>query len=240
MQAIRKIKDLLAQFEKTKKVSPTDQHYLISQIRQVLEHKGYKQKYNIVNFYCNWTLHTNLSGSVQCFKMIEEIGGSLISAIGDNFSEDEAKHLTNIFIDTANKIFSVDILREQLIALFKEMGFSDFLFSDDNWLKFVRTLLEDIYDKKISYPEEISESFEPKSKLNKKAKESYMRLLESARAKRPDNYLRLVVTSIYISKNEDNKFTWNVQTIPQMKFTGLFTARDPKLTKGKKRGQVSY
>jgi hypothetical protein len=134
MQALRKIKELFARFERTKQFSPSDQHYLVSQVRQVLEHKRLKQKYNIVNFYCNLTLHTKLSRSIECFKMIEEVGNLLLRNIDNNSnnSKEKERELHNAFISTASEIFNIDTLREQLISLFNEIGVSDFLFNDDN------------------------------------------------------------------------------------------------------------
>jgi hypothetical protein len=90
---------------------------------------------------------------------------------------------------------------------------------------YLTTIIEEISDKKISYPEDIGENYEPESKSDRKAKESYMRLLESAREKQPNNYRMYIATSVFISKNDEDKFTWNIQTIPPLKFTGMFLLR---------------
>jgi hypothetical protein len=159
--------------------------------------------------------------------MIEEVGNSLLRNIdkNSNNSKDKERELHNDFISTASGIFNIDTLREQLISLFNEIGVPDFLFNDDNWQTFVVALLEEISDKEISYPEDIGENYEPESKYDRKAKDSYMRLLESAREKQPDNYRMYIATSVFISKNDEGKFTWNIQTIPQLKFTGMFVLR---------------
>ncbi len=209
MQAIRKLRDLLKRLQETKTCTAQDQHYLLSQVREILEHQGYKSKFNILNFYCNWLLHTKLSGSVQCYKMLREVGKATLLACAQGQTVEEAKESTIIFMRTARLVFDFNALRAQLQALFAELDFPDFLFTDDgNWNNFIGVLLSELQEKPVAYPDGMSESFIAKTKPHKRAKMIYMSLISEAKQIQTVNYETLVPQRISIALNSSNKFEW--------------------------------
>ena len=52
---------------------------IMSRIRKALEHHNIKDKFKIINFYCNWTLHTELDSTSPIFLLLLEIEQSILS-----------------------------------------------------------------------------------------------------------------------------------------------------------------
>jgi hypothetical protein len=212
MQAIRKLRNLLKRLQESKTCSVQDQHYLLSQVREILEHKGYRSKYKILNLYCNWLLHTKISGSMQCYSMLKEVGEATLSACAKGQSEEQGKESTETYIRTARLVFNFNALRQQLTDLFCELDFPNFLFTDDiNWRKFLGVSLSELQEKPLSYPDGMNEEFTAKTKLHRKAKTIYMALIAEAKKIRSENYQILVPQKISIELNNENKFEWVIE-----------------------------
>jgi len=51
---------------------------IISQIRNLLEKHNLKSEYQALNLYSNWTFHPQLTGSIVCYKILEQLTDILI------------------------------------------------------------------------------------------------------------------------------------------------------------------
>jgi len=225
VSALQKVQKLLSQFEAKKSVSPSEQQYLMNNIRQIIESKGgYKRKYSTINFYCNWTMHTALNTSDQCFQMLEEIQNVLLQSTEKGLTESENKERTNLFIKKASEIFSIDSLRNEFGDLFVQLKLPAFLFSSDNWMNFVRTLLYEINEKPICYPENVAD--ETQSKTHSRAKKSYLRQLEKAKKHNMTPIDRFIVREIAIILEKDIYY-WCIRTEPHLTFRGELKVTKP-------------
>src|SRR3989344_5857252 len=52
---------------------------IISRIRKAVEHHKLKDKFQVINFYCNWTLHTELDNTSSIYSLLLEIEQSILS-----------------------------------------------------------------------------------------------------------------------------------------------------------------
>ena len=60
--------------------------YIIAEIRKLLEKKGIKSDYSVLNFYCNWVLHSAIDKvEPEIQELIEEIERTFFSANRDIF-----------------------------------------------------------------------------------------------------------------------------------------------------------
>ncbi len=50
------------------KWSESDIYNVMTNFRQLLEENNLKEKYQILNLYCNWTLHTNITQSISVYN----------------------------------------------------------------------------------------------------------------------------------------------------------------------------
>lgn len=61
------------------KWTESDIYNVMTNLRQLLESENLKDKYQILNLYCNWTLHVSLKQSVAAYRMLERISDALIN-----------------------------------------------------------------------------------------------------------------------------------------------------------------
>ena len=61
------------------KWTESDIYNAMTNLRQLLESENIKDKYQILNLYCNWTLHVSLKQSVAAYRMLERISDALIN-----------------------------------------------------------------------------------------------------------------------------------------------------------------
>lgn len=114
MMYINKIKNLLSQ----QTWSESDVCYAMVNFRSLLEKKRIKEKYPILNLYCNWSLHPLIQESKVAFRILEYITDSLVSYGVGEYSEGR-------FSDAVIEGFQMHTLFEELIKLGKEYDLAE-------------------------------------------------------------------------------------------------------------------
>jgi hypothetical protein len=128
------LKDIEGFFEK-KSSSIESICFFMQKIRLLLEIDNTKEKYKILNHYCNWLFHKNLDRGISPF-IIEEISASFENAKSNN---DCIKKISNAL--SVKKL--VVELKE---TLYKNIGFKyDYIFEHDEfWINFITIVLNEL------------------------------------------------------------------------------------------------
>ena len=114
--------------------------YILSRIRKMLEMKNQKDKYKLLNFYCNWSLHVNLK-----YKKTAQI-------ISDMFDRDidcseSANDIAHRMKFNQAAFFKLNDFKNDLKKFFEDNDLSlSLLNKNKQWIKFVKLLLEIIED----------------------------------------------------------------------------------------------
>lgn len=108
--------------------------FILSRMRKVLEINNQKSKYELINFYSNWVLHSKLDGP------------STIRIIKNIFEQDidcakSAKENANKIKISNKKFFVFSNLKQQMDDFFNEYNLSVGLLNN-NWTLFVKLLLD--------------------------------------------------------------------------------------------------
>jgi|WetSurMetagenome_2_1015567.scaffolds.fasta_scaffold91302_1 hypothetical protein len=115
---------------------------LMSQTRRLLEIEDKKKQYLILNFYCNWSVHSKLDGSSICYEILENLSEMLISY--DN--------KTDMTLNV-NKILSVPNLKKEFIQLFRAFNLPVIHFQiKENWKGIFMLIASNLIDRPIEFP----------------------------------------------------------------------------------------
>jgi hypothetical protein len=117
---IEKLQKILSQSS----YSEQDIVYLLSRIRKILEIDEKKEKYKVLNFYCNWALHAK----------IDDTGS--IKEILLNLERDIKAHIDFV---------THQPFKKELIKFIKEYSLSTKIFSDSVVLRNFSYILQKIY-----------------------------------------------------------------------------------------------
>jgi hypothetical protein len=112
--------------------------YLLVELRKMLEHDGTKNKFPVLNFHCNWVVHTKLSDSAVAEKIVrhfDELPNLLEKVENGHIPiSAEMEHLIN-----------QELLREELRECLASYDLPTTPCSDD-WIKFSDALCRVIED----------------------------------------------------------------------------------------------
>lgn len=172
-------------------MSDSDALHLMVLTRELIEYGKQKGIYPILNFYCNWCLHTGLSGSMTCYRMLESITDVLLSEPPD-------------IIAQISKHISLPELRKQIVTLYKSEGFPTFLFvSFHNWRHLCGPIIKRVLQKPIEFPNDPEH-------WKKSVKKIYTAMERKSAGRRG-----LMATRLWLSANLPNyegEVWWCVQT----------------------------
>ncbi|MCL5772962.1 MAG: hypothetical protein M1536_01085 [Firmicutes bacterium] len=127
--------------------------YIMAQCRLLIEENNLQEKYKFLNLYCNWTLHTEISGSKTAYRILEYLTDSLISHNQDPIN---SKWINDAIIEG----LSLHKLLEDLINVGQEYNItSSSKFSDLNiWKPFTKTLVDILAERPLNFPTLITNS----------------------------------------------------------------------------------
>ena len=129
-------------------MSDGDAVRVMSLTRQVIEGSNLQSSHGLLNFYCNWCLHTELTRSTVCWEMLDRVT--------DVFLSDNGTHPVDIS-QRVSEIFSLTRLRREALDLYTTRDLPVFLFSSmSNWRGFGSQLLKEITHKPIGFPADLS------------------------------------------------------------------------------------
>ena len=107
--------------------------YVLVELRKLLEHDNTKAKSPVLNFYCNWVVHTKLESSPiadRIIRLMDNLHAYMVS-----------KTNTAISIDDLRALLDQSSLRKELGALLSRCGLpTTFCDDDTNWNRFQRAL----------------------------------------------------------------------------------------------------
>jgi hypothetical protein len=165
---------------------------LMTQTRRLLEIEDKKKQYSILNFYCNWSVHSKLDGSSICYEILEKLSDMLIAY--DNRSD---------MILNVNEILSIPKLKKEFIQLFQDNNLSLIPFQiKENWKNIFMLVASNLIERPIEFPELIDLN----KKRYKKAKKIYDSIINKCGNK------PYCVKRFYL-KEINRKVYWNINTI---------------------------
>ena len=179
---------------------------LMNEVRELLSYRKTKNKYPVLNLYCNWCHHYELEDSKTIYNILEKITEIL-------WKENE---VGSLFTRQINKLLSMEELREQLLELFLSEKIPDYLFSiPENWHEFKKRLLSKIVKKPIQFPNKIniySELSNNKYKSSSNKIKYAIRIINRLKAKAEDENFNknLIVTKLFLDDRVDEKRTGDV------------------------------
>jgi hypothetical protein len=126
-EIIRKLRPILAKSI----ASEAKVAYILVQVRKLLEHNPHlKAQYDTLRFYCDWTVHTKLSGTGARYRL-EFVDGLLENGIRD--PSEIANHCE------ASGLFSLPKFHAELLQLLRDLGiWINLLELLTNWMKFLK------------------------------------------------------------------------------------------------------
>jgi hypothetical protein len=107
--------------------------YFLVGVRKLLEHDKSKAQFQVLNFYCNWAVHTKLDSSPiadEIIRLMDDLQAYMVSASETPVSTDDLQAL----LDQSS-------LRMEIATFFKHVGLPDAVCgSNAYWNKFQRLL----------------------------------------------------------------------------------------------------
>lgn len=117
--------------------------YLLVELRKILSHRNSGQRFKLIEFYADWTVHTSKDYRMDTITAISE-------RIRDVLYENPKP--SSIQYDEVLNFIRMPELRKELTELFTEEGLSVDLMNDDNWSCFVKSLAKVLSGQPINNP----------------------------------------------------------------------------------------
>ncbi|MFW0714430.1 hypothetical protein [Pedobacter sp. N23S346] len=122
----------------------SDLESLMVNIRLVLEIEKLKEKYNILNLYCNWCMHAKIQDSITVYRILEYITQAIIS-YEQNPDDSEWIH------DAVINGLKFHELQLEIIDFIKRFSLDIEMFSnDDFWKGIGRSLIDNLIERQIT------------------------------------------------------------------------------------------
>ena len=192
-------------------LSRSDIVNIMSQIRILLEEHNLKSKYKALNLYCNWTFHTKISGSIACYKILEQLTDILIQH--DTGNPKIITEVTNILL--------IPELRNDFTELCKHFNLPTIHFTvQSNWEGILGLIIYNLIDRPLELPDMDRLSKKKRlSALDKRVKSIH----DSIQNKAKDTHLAVkrfsffLLTPEILNKSNDIKFykntlLWKIET----------------------------
>jgi hypothetical protein len=225
---LKSLKGIIEQFSVAGEASQSDIVKIIIDIRQILEKEHLKEKYQQLNFFCNWVLHVELSGSSICYKMLEKMTDALLIGFEIDKISNSRLSPTEYFTNKAQNFLALDVLRKEFIDFFKIKGLPIYLFNDKkNWQGFANALIHELSEKPIKFPANIEKQVSSTKPRNKTAVRIFKRLMSKANGN--ERHVVRELSIISDSKGFKGFYCWQVQTIPQMLLRGKLQGLEPDI-----------
>lgn len=119
--------------------------FLMVQARHLIEAADTPERYRVVAFYADWTVHSALDRSVVCFEVLRDV----TRVLAENFNPTRPDITREI-----SRIIGFPQLRSELMNLFRDNGLPTILFDyRENWSNFVMFLLWFLAGQPIGFPD---------------------------------------------------------------------------------------
>ena len=120
------------------------------ELRKLLEQMGrdLRRKYPILNFYCNWVVHSSKDRDNQAIvEIIQKIDNSIIT--GHNFPDKKYFMPSD---DSGLEFISLAHLKNDMKKFFDQLDLPNSIFSDNKWSPFRDLLIQVLRDQPIKNP----------------------------------------------------------------------------------------
>lgn len=153
---------------------------IVATTREMLEAQALQSDFTVTNLYCNWSLHSQITGSITAVRTLEAVSNQFIEALRGRSSANTLLQFLS------QDVFRIDPLRQELLSICKGNDLNDSLFTiQSNWEIFSALLLQDLVGKPIQFPDGADEPLGVKdSQVLVKTKKIYRQLLASMPAGR--------------------------------------------------------
>jgi hypothetical protein len=145
MNARYRIDEWFHKLEQTgKQMQREDVCFLMVQARHLIEKTSSNERYRLVTFYADWTVHPALDRSSVCFEVLRDI----TKILAENFNQTKPDITREI-----STVIGFPKLRSELTNLFRDNNLPIILFEYlENWKGFVIFLLWFIAGQPIRFP----------------------------------------------------------------------------------------
>lgn len=124
-------------------LSESDVVYTLSLIRKIIEKHEEKQKFSLLNFYCDWVLHSSITRSPSGLEMLRKIQETIIV----DGSIDPL-----LLSGKITSILSFYTLRKELEAFLEEFNLPlDIIKKIEMWAKFIFSIVEIVREYPLSF-----------------------------------------------------------------------------------------
>ena len=123
---------LLKKAKRLRRLDSSVARNTIATIRELIEAQNAQSKFPVTTLYCNWSLHTQISGSLTALRCLADITRNLrgLSSSGANV-DDFLQFLSE-------QVFQVSSLRRELLEISDRYDLTNYVFAPDyNWAVFV-------------------------------------------------------------------------------------------------------
>jgi hypothetical protein len=118
--------------------------FLMAQARHLVERDSAPERYRLISFYADWTVHSALDRSIVCCEVLRDI----TRVLAENFEKTRPDISKCI-----SQVIGFPRLRSELLNLFRANGLPIVLFEYlENWNGFVAFLLWHLAGTPISFP----------------------------------------------------------------------------------------
>jgi hypothetical protein len=108
--------------------------YLMVQIRKILDYNSSLDSYDILRFYCNWTLHITLSDKRTTRIILRMFNNNV------DFNK-SGKEIASAVKDNSSDFFKLSTLKTEMEDFFNKYGIASIIISK-SWISFIRLLLK--------------------------------------------------------------------------------------------------
>lgn len=119
--------------------------YFMVQARKLLEHGHSKSKYPLLNFYCDWVVHTSKDRITNEMKAVfQEIYQSIIPEMHNRF-------MVQVNSPAIQFVY-MEKLKQEMEGFYAEHEIIPDLFDNQNWIPFIQTLVKILENQAIVAP----------------------------------------------------------------------------------------
>lgn len=137
-------------------LSRSDIVSILAQIRILLESHNLQSKYQALNLYCNWTFHSKISGSIVCYKILEQLTDILL-----RYDAGEPELIARV-----TDVLLIPELRDEFIKFCNHFKLPSIHFSEqNNWKGIFGLIIYNLIDRPLEFPN--IENLLKKRKLSK-------------------------------------------------------------------------
>lgn len=117
--------------------------YLMVELRKIIAHQANKGEFSLLEFYCDWTVHTRKDYKMQA---IQDISNRIAAALHNN------RKPTHEDYNSVLNFLKMPELKIEMTKLFESIGLPLDIMNNDNWKTFTKSLARVLANQPINNP----------------------------------------------------------------------------------------